>query len=71
VKGRIAPRYRGRNSDFVKLYVETLKELGATRENPGDMFEAMFLPNEGIDYSLFDEEEECLAKVKEERNKLV
>jgi uncharacterized membrane protein YgcG len=58
-------------SDFVKLYVETLKELGATRENPGDMFKAMFLPNEEIEYSLFDEEEERLAKVKEERNKLV
>jgi hypothetical protein len=58
-------------SDFVKLYVETMKELAATRENPGLMFEAMFLPGEEMDFSLFDEEEERLAKLREEREKLV
>ena len=59
-------------SDFVKLYVETMKELVSTRDNPGGMYESMFLlPGEEIDFSLFDEEEERLEKLREDRDKLV
>ena len=58
-------------SDFVKLYVETLKELASTREDPGILYESMFLPQEEMDFSLLDEEEERLAKLKEEREKMV
>ena len=53
-------------AEFVKEYVETLKELAATREDPGLLYEAMFLPGEEIDYDLFDEEEERLAALHEE-----
>ena len=58
-------------SDFVKLYVETMKELASTRDNPGAMYEGMFLPGEDMDYDLFDEEEERLKKLRDERDKLV
>ena len=58
-------------SDFVKLYVETMKELSSTREDPGILYESMFLPQEEMDFSLLDEEEERLAKLKEEREQMV
>ena len=57
--------------EFVQLYVETLKELVTTRENPGALYESMFLPGEEMEFSLFDEEEERLEKLREERSKLV
>jgi hypothetical protein len=39
--------------------------LATTREEPGLKYEAMFLPGEEIDYSLFDEEKERLASLRE------
>ncbi len=52
--------------EFVEMYVETLKELASTRENPGMKYEGLFLPGEDIDYDLFDIEEERLSKLQEE-----
>ena len=54
--------------DFVKLYIETLKEVGATRENPGLKFEGLFMPDEELEYSLFDYEEERIRELREKHN---
>lgn len=51
--------------EFVQMYIDTLKELGTTKENPGLKYEAMFLPDEEIDYDLIDEEQERLALLRE------
>ena len=56
----------GHFSEFVQLYIETLKELAATREEPGLKYEAMFLPDEEIEFSLFDDEDKRLAALREE-----
>ncbi len=57
--------------EFVKLYVETMKELIVTKEEPGLFYEGMFMPNEEVDTSLFDHEAERVAKLVEKRDKLV
>jgi len=51
---------------FVKLYIETLKEVATTREKPGMLFEGMFVPGEELDLSVFDREEARLEKLKRE-----
>ena len=42
--------------DFVQLYVKTLIEALPTPERPGPIYEALFLPDEPVDLSIFDEE---------------
>ena len=51
----------GHFKEFVQDYIDTLKELAATKEDPGRKYKAMFLPNEDMEYSLFDAEEERLS----------
>jgi hypothetical protein len=55
----------GHFREFVQMYIDTLKELGTTKENPGLKYEGMFLPDEEVDYDLFDEEKERLASLRE------
>lgn len=55
--------------EFVQMYIDTLKELGTTKENPGLKYEGMFLPDEEIDYDLFDEEKARLASLRERFNR--
>jgi len=57
--------------EFVQLYVETLKDISTTKENPGRMFEGLFFPGEELDLTIFDEEEERLSKIEEERKKVI
>jgi len=52
--------------EFVETYVETLKECASTKEDPGMFYNAMFFPDEEVDYELFDSEEERLEKIKNE-----
>lgn len=58
-------------AEFVQCYIETAKEVATSREEPGGLFKSMFLEGEEIDYSLFDEEEERVAQLEEERSKMV
>lgn len=51
--------------EFVQLYIDTLKELGTTKENPGLKYEGMFVPGEEMDYELFDYEKKRLASLRE------
>jgi len=51
---------------FVRLYVETLKEVATTREKPGMLYEAMFVPGEEMDLEIFDREEARLEKLKQQ-----
>ena len=59
-------------NSLVLRIIDTI-QLGiiSTRDNPGAMYEGMFLPGEDMDYDLFDEEEERLKKLRDERDKLV
>jgi hypothetical protein len=56
----------GHFREFVQMYIDTLKEVGATKEEPGLKYESMFLPGEELEYTLFDDEEERLAALKKE-----
>ena len=51
--------------EFVQMYVDSLKEVGTTREDPGLKYKAMFLEDEELDLSIFDVEEERLANLRE------
>ena len=57
--------------EFVKLYVETMKEVAADKDDPGLYYEGMFMPDEEVDLSFFDDEQERVEKLQEERSKLV
>ena len=52
--------------DFVKLYMETLMEVLATRENPGLMYEGMFMQNEEVDFDFLESEEKRIADLQKE-----
>lgn len=56
----------GHFKEFVQEYIDTLKELAATKEDPGLKYKAMFLPDEEMEYSLFDAEENRLAALRKE-----
>ena len=58
-----------RFKEFVQMYVETLREVCATKDKPGDMYEALFVEGEEIDLSLFDHEEERLDLMKDRYNR--
>jgi hypothetical protein len=51
--------------EFVKLYIDTLKEAAFSRENPGLKYKSMFMPDEEIDYSFITDEEERLSEINE------
>lgn len=50
--------------EFVQMYIDTLKELAATKDDPGLKYKAMFLPEEDMEYDLFDKEEKRLAALR-------
>lgn len=52
--------------DFVKLYIETLMEVIATKEKPGAMYEGMFMSNEPIDHEFLEREEKRIANLQKE-----
>jgi len=56
----------GHFREFVQMYIDTLKEVGATKEEPGLKYESMFLPGEELEYTLFDDEEERLAALRKD-----
>ena len=56
----------GHFQEFVQMYIDTLKELGSTKEKPGLKYESMFLPDEDLEYSLFDDEEKRLVALRKE-----
>jgi len=47
----------GHFQEFVQMYIDTLKELGSTKEKPGLKYESMFLSGGELEYSLFDDGE--------------
>lgn len=51
--------------EFVKLYIDTLKEAAFSREDPGLKYKSMFMPDEEIDYSFITDEEERLSEINE------
>ena len=55
----------GHIKEFVQMYIKLLKEVGTTRENPCLKYKTISLKSEELDLSIFDDEEECLADLKE------
>ena len=55
--------------EFVQDYIDTLKDLATSKEDPGLKYKAMFLPNEDMEYALFDDEEERLAALRREHQR--
>lgn len=53
--------------DLVVLYVQTLKDCVATPENVGDLYEAIHLPDEPIDLSIFDDWDKRKAEMEQTR----
>jgi len=53
--------------ELVVLYIQTLKECVATPDNVGPMYEALHMPNEPIDLSIFDEWEKKKAAIEQSR----
>jgi len=53
--------------ELVVMYIQTLKECVATPDNVGPMYEALHMPNEPIDLSIFDEWEKKKATIEESR----
>ena len=52
--------------EFVQMYVESLKEVGITREDlPCLEYNTMFLKFDELDLSIYDDEAECLADLRE------
>ena len=49
--------------EIVQLFIETLKECLPTPEDPGFMYEALHLPDQEIDLSIFDREKERQKKL--------
>ena len=50
--------------EVVQKYIEVLKSCGATKEEPGLMYEAMFKPDEGVDLGMFGMEEERIRELR-------
>jgi len=42
--------------ELVQTYIETLKECISTPENPGPIYESLFLPDEELDTEIFEDE---------------
>jgi hypothetical protein len=55
--------------EVVVYYVQTLKECVATPENPGYAYEALFMPDEPIDLSIFDKWEKRKAEIEAIRSR--
>lgn len=53
--------------ELVQLYIESLKECLPTKDEPGDMYEAVHYPDESIDLSIFDHETKRQEKLSEMR----
>ena len=52
--------------EFVQMYVESLKEVGTTREDlPCLKYKTMFLKCDELDLSIYDDEAEFLADLRE------
>lgn len=51
--------------EFVQSYVKTLKEMIPTKENPGEPYKAMFMPDEEIHFDFLDQEEDRTRKLKQ------
>lgn len=52
-------------NEFVKLYVETLKDAAYSREKPGFKYNSMFMSDEEIDFSFMDDESKRLSQINE------
>ena len=49
--------------EFVQMYVDSLKEVGNTREDlPSLEYKTMFLKFDELDLSIYDDETECLLE---------
>jgi len=46
----------GMYRELVRTYIETLKECISTPENPGPIYESLFLPDEELDTEIFEDE---------------
>ncbi len=58
----------GMYKELVETYIETLKECISTPENPGPIYESLFLPDEELDTEVFEDEvarQEDLKKKRE------
>ena len=53
--------------EIVQLYIQTLKECVATPDNVGPMYEALHMPDEPIDLSIFDDWEKRKADIEMSR----
>ena len=57
----------GHFQEFVQMHIDTFKELGSTKEKPAGLkYESMFLPDDELGYSCFDDEEKRLAALRNE-----
>ena len=63
---RLRPEYRQGDHyrRFVKLYLKILKEVTATPENPGLLYESLFLPGQEVDLSIFESEKERIEGIR-------
>jgi hypothetical protein len=52
-------------NEFVKLYIDTLKEAAFSRDDPGLKYNSMFMPGEEVDYSFITDEEKRLSEINE------
>ncbi len=57
---RVGQDYR----NAVRMYVKLLKECAGSKEDPGLMYKAMFLPDQPMDLSVFEYEEERIKALR-------
>jgi len=57
----------GMYKELVQTYIETLKECISTPENPGPIYESLFLPDEELDTEIFENEVTRQEELKKRR----
>ena len=53
--------------ELVQEYISTLKECIGTPEDPGEVYQSLFFPDEDVDSELFDIEQERLENLRKRR----
>jgi len=53
--------------ELVQTYIETLKECISTPDDPGPIYESLFLPDEELDTEIFDDEVDRQEELRKER----
>lgn len=57
----------GMYKELVQTYIETLKDCLSTPENPGPIYESLFLPDEELDTEIFEDEVGRQEELKKKR----